>query len=328
MRAGAEPRTELTGLVGRMLATLALALVAGGIIFLLVACERPQDAKKVSLAEKLEAGRNAEVPLVSSLRVAVAAIISPYETFDAYRDLLRYLEERLGIPTELVQRESYQEINELIGQKKLEVAFICTGAYVEGRDSEGMELLVAPQVKGEPVYYSYIIAAAGASVRDLEDMRGMRFAFTDPLSNTGYLAPRYLLLEKDETVERFFQSTIFTHSHDRSIEAVAKGLVDGAAVDSLVYDALAETKPQLIAKLKIVARSPPFGIPPVVVPRELPSERKEQLRSLLLAMHADPTGKDILRRLGIDRFVQVDDSLYDRVREMLVRVRAQDMSGG
>lgn len=305
-----------------------LVMLVAGTLLLLAACERPPEAKKISLAEKLEAGKSPEVPLASSLRVAVAAIISPYETFDSYRDLLRYLEGRLGIPTELVQRESYQEINNLIGQKKLEVAFICTGAYVDGRDSEDMELLVAPQVKGEPVYYSYIITAAEAPFRDLEDLRGRRFAFTDPLSNTGYLAPRYLLLEKNERVERFFQSTIFTHSHDRSIEAVAKGLVDGAAVDSLVYDALAEARPQLIAKLKIIARSPPFGIPPVVVPRQLPSERKEQLRSLLLGMHDDPVGKEILRRLGIDRFVQVDDSLYDRVREMLDRVRAQDRKGG
>lgn len=310
----------------RVLAALLLALCLAGLSLPLAGCEQPREAKKISLAEKVATGAEEEVAAGNRLRVAVSAIISPRETFDSYRDLLGYLQQRLGIPTELVQRETYQEVNELIGQRKLEVAFICTGAYVEGREAQNMELLVAPEVKGEPVYYSYIITEARANIQNLEGLRGKRFAFTDPLSNTGYLAPRYLLQQKNETPGLFFQKTIFTHSHDRSIEAVAKGLVDGAAVDSLVYDALAESNPQLIAQLRIVDKSPPFGIPPVVVPRELPYARKEQLRSLLLAMHEDPEGKEILGRLKIDRFVRVDDSLYDRVREMLARVRDQEMN--
>ena len=240
--------------------------------------------------------------------------------------MLKYLEKRLGTTTELIQRETYQEVNELIGKRKLEMAFICTGAYVEGRDTQNMELLVVPVVKGEPVYYSYVIASAQAKIQGLEGLRGKSFAFTDPLSNTGYIAPRYLLLQRKETPEGFFRKTIFTHSHDRSIEAVAKGLVDGAAVDSLVFDAMGETNPQLIAQLEIIDKSPPFGIPPVVVPKELPFARKEQLREILLAMHDDPEGKEILRKLKIDRFVQVEDSLFDSVREMFEKIRVHDLN--
>lgn len=238
----------------------------------------------------------------------------------------QYLEKRVGIPAELIQRETYQEVNELIGRRKLEMAFICTGAYVEGRDTQNMELLAAPVVKGEPVYYSYIITSAQAKIQGMEGLRDKRFAFTDPLSNTGYLAPRYLLLQRNETPEQFFQKSIFTNSHDHSIEAVAKGLVDGAAVDSLVYDAMAEANPQLISQLKIIEKSPPFGIPPVVVPKELPYARKEQLREILLAMHDDIEGKEILRKLKIDRFVRVEDSLYDSIREMFAKVRDQDLN--
>jgi len=188
-----------------------------------------------------------------------------------------------------------------------------------------MELLVAPVVNGSPVYYSYIITAAQAPIREIEGLRGKVFAFTDSLSNTGYLAPRYLLLKRNETVEGFFRKTIFTHSHDRSVEAVVKGLVDGAAVDSLVYDALAEAEPQLIAQLRIIDKSPPFGIPPVVVPKELSSNLKLQIQGILLAMHDDPEGREILRRLKIDRFIPVEDSLYDSVREMFDKVRIHDL---
>ena len=49
-----------------------------------------------------------------SLRVAVAAMISPKETSGYYRDLLEYLGERTGKQVSLVQRKTYTEINELL----------------------------------------------------------------------------------------------------------------------------------------------------------------------------------------------------------------------
>lgn len=314
----------LRGLSRVLLTALQLALLCSCCI-LLLGCEEPREVKKISLAEKVAPGNEQNQAAGSRLRVAVSAILSPRETFDSYRDMLKYLEKRLGTPTELIQRETYQEVNELIGKRKLEMAFICTGAYVEGRDTQDMELLVVPVVKGEPVYYSYVIASAQAKIQGLEGLRGKSFAFTDPLSNTGYIAPRYLLLQKNERPEGFFLKTIFTHSHDRSIEAVAKGLVDGAAVDSLVFDAMGETNPELIAQLEIIDKSPPFGIPPVVVPKELPFARKEQLREILLAMHDDPEGREILRKLKIDRFVRAEDSLFDSVREMFEKIRVHDL---
>lgn len=313
------------GLPRHLLAALQLVLISSCCLLLLVGCEEPREVKKVSLAEKITPMSEQNGSPGGRLRVAVSAIISPRETFDSYRDMLKYLEKRLGTPTELIQRETYQEVNELIGKRKLEMAFICTGAYVEGRDTQNMELLVVPLVKGEPVYYSYIIASAQAKIQGLEGLRGKSFAFTDPLSNTGYIAPRYLLLQKKETPEEFFQKTIFTHSHDRSIEAVAKGLVDGAAVDSLVFDAMVETNPQFVAQVEIIDKSPPFGIPPVVVPKALPLARKDQLREILLAMHDDPEGREILRKLKIDQFIRVEDSLYNSVREMIEKIRVHDL---
>ncbi|MHB8810963.1 MAG: substrate-binding domain-containing protein [Desulfobulbaceae bacterium] len=326
MQPGKGVLSGLRDLSRYLLAVLQLALLSSCCLLLLIGCEEPREVKKISLAEKVAPGNEQNQTAGSRLRVAVSAIISPRETFDSYRDMLKYLEKRVGTPAELIQRETYQEVNDLIGKRKLEMAFICTGAYVEGRDTQNMELLVVPVVKGETVYYSYIIAPAQAKIQGLEGLRGKSFAFTDPLSNTGYIAPRYLLLQRNETAEGFFRKTIFTHSHDRSIEAVAKGLVDGAAVDSLVFDAMVETDPQLAAQVEIIDKSPPFGIPPVVVPKELPFARKEQLREIMLAMHDDPEGKEILRTLKIDRFVRGEDSLYDSVREMFEKISGHDLN--
>jgi len=62
------------------------------------------------------------------LRVAVAAVISPEGTVDSYRPLLNYLGTKLGRPIELVQRRTYAEVNDLIRDGKVDLAFVCTRA--------------------------------------------------------------------------------------------------------------------------------------------------------------------------------------------------------
>lgn len=43
-----------------------------------------------------------------------------------------------------------------------------------------MELLVAPEVRGETVYYSYIIVPSDSPAQRFADLRGLTFGFTDP----------------------------------------------------------------------------------------------------------------------------------------------------
>jgi len=275
---------------------------------------KPGDVLDVSLEEPRVA---AEQPLKEEpLRIAVAAMTSPKSTFEHYQDILEYIGARLDRPVELVQRETYQEVNDLIEQGQLDMAFVCTGAYIEGHERFGMEILAAPIVYGEPVYYSYIVVASDSAATDLADLRGTTFAFTDPISNTGTLVPTYLLGQMGETPDTFFDQYMYTYSHDRSIHAVADGLADGAAVDSLIYDYMAATDDPAIVGTRVLATSDPYGIPPIVVHPDLDPGLKQQLRSVLLEMHADPVGRSILSSIKIDRFEVIEDSAYDSVREM------------
>ncbi|MBI3361933.1 MAG: PhnD/SsuA/transferrin family substrate-binding protein, partial [Chloroflexi bacterium] len=113
----------------------------------------------------------------------------------------------------------------------------------------------------------------------------------------------------------------FTYSHDNSIRAVASKLVDGAAVDSLVYEALLASNDNLRTQTRILEKSPPFGMPPVVVHPALNADLKAQLRAALLQMDADAQGRAALAPLRIDRFVIVDDRAYDSIRDMARVVR-------
>lgn len=280
-------------------------------------CSRPSQYKKIDLTN-LEPAEPASViePSKTTLRVAIAGVVSPVETLRTYEELVSYFGQQLHQPVEIVQRGTYAEINDLIRSRYVDFAFVCSLAYVVGYSEFDMELLVVPEVNGESVYYSYLIVPAGSKAKGLEDLRGKRFAFTDPLSNSGRLAPTYRLYQMGETPDSFFGKYIFTYSHDNSIRAVAENLVDGAAVDSLVYDYLINHEPAIAAKTKIIEKSEPFGIPPVVVNPALNQEIKARLRGLFLNMHQDETGRSILSSLPINRFVIGNNSAYDMIREM------------
>lgn len=212
------------------------------------------------------------------------------------------------------------EINDLVREGNVTLAMVCTNPYVEGQEDFGMQALVVPEVNGEAVYYSYLIVPQDSPATGLADLRGKTFAFTDPLSNSGRLVIVYQLALLNETSESFFARYIFTYSHEHAIKAVADGLVDGAAVDSLIYDYLSAIEPERVANTKIIARYGPFGANPVVIPPGLDSDTAARLQELLLQMHQDPEGQPILKALGIDRFVLPDDTAYDSVREMRLRI--------
>ena len=260
---------------------------------------------------------------ITSLKIAVSAMISPTETIVYYEDLLEYISKKTNHPIELVQRETYEEINDLVESQYLDAAFVCSGAYIDGREKFGMELLVAPVVKGKPVYYSYIIVPIDSGATSFEDLRGKKFAFTDEMSNSGKLSPTYMLALINETPDSFFSGYIFTYSHDKSIEAVAKGLVDGAAVDSLIWDYNSAKNPIYTNKTKIISKSQPYGIPPIVVHPDTNPDFKIELQNILLTMHEDPEGADILKQINIDKFTITNERVYDSIYEMREFAEAQ-----
>ncbi len=293
-----------------ILITIALCLT------LLTGCSEKDSPEKISLEKREPIKTVQDKEQDESIRIAVGGMITPREGFAYYKRFLDYIEERLDTNVDFVDREDYAEINMLIKSGKVDAAFVCGGPYVDGHDEFGMELLVAPEAYGECVYYSYIIVHKDSPINNLEGLRGKDFAFTDPMSNSGKLAPTYMLGMINETPESFFNKFIFTKSHDRSIKVVAEGIVEGAAVDSLIWEYAQRINPEFSSQTKIIKKSPPYGIPPVVVKAEMDPVLKQKLKDIFLSAHDTPEGREILKGMMIDRFVEIEDGAYDSIRDM------------
>ncbi|MBI4963765.1 MAG: phosphate/phosphite/phosphonate ABC transporter substrate-binding protein [Desulfomonile tiedjei] len=309
-------RLRSTALVQAHRRQMQIPLIIISFLFL-AGCTSDGDSRLVDFGKTIDVARP-ETPSTDSkhLRVAVAAMISPKETFVHYREMLEYIGEKLNREVLLVQRKTYGEINELLGKGEIDFAFLCSGPYALEKDKYGLELLATPEINGSHFYHAYLMVNERSSFKDLEDLRGKTFAFTDPDSNTGRLVPTNWLEELGERPETFFGQTIYTYSHDNSIMAVAKGMVDGASVDGLIWDFYNRRNPAITNSTRVIRKSAPYGTPPLVASKNLPAEAKGQIRKLLFSMHQDVKGRRILDQLMIDRFIEPSDDWYEGIREM------------
>lgn len=263
---------------------LFLCLIA--ILPFLSACGRDADTPVVDFSKTVSFEKPQHNPEEGfpTIKMAVGAMISPRETFVHYGEMLAFIGRKTGKTPEFIQRKTYGEINELLGRGGIDIAFICSRPFASGRKTYGLEPLAVPITAGRHFYESYLIVKNEA-FRSLQALKGRTFAFTDPESNTERLVPSYWLAQMGESPESFFDKFIYTYSHDNSILAVSRGLVDGAAVDSLIWEHYSNTNPAFTASTRVIKRSESYPIPPIVASRHLSQEARRQVETVLLTMH-------------------------------------------
>ena len=300
----------------------------GLVVLLLVvpACGRGEEGVPVSLRE----GDATPAPTAKGsdeLRVGIGCMFSASATVDLYGSLVEELGRQTGQRGVTVLRADYKQINDLLEQGRLDCAVVCTGAYLAGRSQFGMETLVVPVFGGTPTYRSIILVREDSGIARLEELQGKKFAFVDPLSNTGCAYPKRRILDMGRTPEEFFHYQ-YTHAHDKSIEAVRRGLVDGAAVDELVFKHLEAWKPEAVEGLKVIERSPPFGAPPVVISPLTSDSRRAALRQAFLDLRGTERGESILEALRIDRFMTPPAGLYESAEAQAEAIRKHTKKQG
>jgi phosphate/phosphite/phosphonate ABC transporter binding protein len=256
-----------------------------------------------------------------TLRVIVSSMISPKETRIYYQDLFTFMSKKLNYSIEFLQRKTYKEVNDLLVNNEVDLAIICSGAYIDKSANNKIEILTVPVVDGKPYYQSFIIVNKDSKINTFSELNNKKFAYTDPISNTGTLYAKWLIKNMDKNVDCYFSNTVYSYAHDISMQLVAKGIVDGASVDGLIFNYIKKHNPERVQNLKIIKKSELFGIPPVVVPNKLDSDLKIKLQNLFLNIDKDSFGKSILNKISIDKFIKGKDSNYDKIRMMSSEIK-------
>jgi phosphonate transport system substrate-binding protein len=259
--------------------------------------------------------RGAHAATSRTVRIGVTAVF-PDDEIGLLRVWQRWLEARLQRPIEFVTRSSYREISDLIRSSRLDFAWVCGYPYVRYRNE--LRLVAVPIWQGRPLYRSYIIVPADdRHTQDLLALRGRVFAYSDPDSNSGHLYPRYALIRGAQDPDTFFSRTFYTWAHRLVVRAVAEGVAQGGAVDGYVYDMVATLQPALVARTRVVQRSPYFGHTPFVARGDIEPDEEQAFFDALAAMASDARGQELLRSMQLDGFARGNGALFDSIAEMM-----------
>lgn len=260
-------------------------------------------------------GKSDERPIL----IALASVLSPHETITYYRQIADYVSKKTGRQAILVQRKTYAEVNMLLANGDIDIAFLSTGAYSSYRGMNEIELFVMAEHEGNTLYTPEIIVHKDSNITTISDLENKVFAFTDPLSYSGHMVMEDYLRQKDTDPEKFFKRYFYTYSHDKSLWAVATKVTDGAIFDSQIYEYAKIKTPEIANKVRIIASMPPVPTGPVVISKKINAEQKEQLRQIFLTMHEDPEVAVAMQHLVIDRFVIPTPELYEPLRKLYDR---------
>ncbi len=225
-----------------------------------------------------------------------------------------YLRAALGQPIRWVQFSNYSQIVDALRGARLDLAWICGYPYV--RERSHLELVCVPLWRQKPLYQSYLIVDRASGIRTVSDLPGRVFAYSDPLSNSGFIYPQFYLRSRGLDPTRIFRKSFFTYSHRHVVDAVSQGLAEAGAVDGYIWEALAELAPSTVAQTRILERSPDFGFPPFVAPRATPATLIKRFADALAAMPSTEAGRAVLAELRLDGFTAASPTLFDGIARM------------
>lgn len=246
-----------------------------------------------------------------------------------------YLSQRLEARVSFVSRDQYQAVHDLLFNGQIDAAWTCGYPFV--RFHSQLQLLAVPLYQGQPLYQSYLIrpltrkaGGKGGSrgkvgVRGWADMSGRVFAYSDPLSNSGWLVAQGEFAAA-RIGPRDLKRTFFAHGHRNVADAVASHLADAGSIDGYVWETMRLQGMPGAMQTEVIWKSRPHGFPPLVTAADTALPKLEVLRQSLLGMPNDEAGRALLKSLNLDGFIAGQPGIFDSIRQLARSVPGSGVS--
>jgi hypothetical protein len=230
-----------------------------------------------------------------------------------WRRLLGAVIEHAGMDIQLLEHTEPAPIDELWQRSDKAAVFMCGLPF--SRSDPRPELIAAPvpsprEFGGLPQYWSEFVVRKDSAFQSIEDTLGGRIALTVPDSQSGCLAALYYLMKVRDKFPLYREVITPQITPLGALSAVIEGAADVAPIDSYAYCLLQKYRWDLTSKIRIVGRTDPTPIPPLVASRP----GFEALQTAFLEAHRIGTIAPLMAGLLLERFVRPDPASYDALR--------------
>ena len=252
----------------------------------------------------------------------VSGVIVNSNSGKKIEDFVAMIEKKTGYALKPYYVNSYQRLSDTLLDKPDSLAWTCGAPYVHDAKKHGQQLIAIPLYKGVPIYYSYIVARKSSKADKLLDFKNKIFVYSDNRSNSAYVAPSALLKDAGYNISDFFRVKIHSGVHEKSIEALYRGLADVGAIDEYVWDEYTKSKPKIKNKLHVIQKIGPFAFTPIVAGSGVDKRTVKKIQKALVDM-SDAEYQKFKNDFDMDGFVVKDPSFYDSIRANMHKIDAK-----
>lgn len=242
-----------------------------------------------------------------------------------WKPFVDYLSAELGV--EVVFRNSleYAAIIEGLNAGNVHLANLGAAAYATAHfvtDGNVEAIATNSRLDGSLGYHSTVVARKDSGIASLADLEGKKFAFNEPNSTSGYLAPSFYFRQAGMMEKGWFADTAFAGGDEAAMLAVANGTYDATATwynsadnnNLTVIEGKGFIEP---GTLQIVWVSPVIPNGPFTVRADLPAEMKADIREALINVKVrDPAAFEAMSAGNFGDVVEANHEMYLDVIEI------------
>ncbi|MCU1280524.1 MAG: Phosphonate transporter phosphate-binding periplasmic component [bacterium] len=257
-----------------------------------------------------------------ALRLAVSRSNGGPALLDGARQFATALGQRLGLPVEVSVTYDYATLLKTLVGNGAELAWM--PPLIHARAAALGARLVALSQRGGQLGYRSAIVVASERFGSVRDLVGVRAAWVDRASSSGYVFPRLHLLAAGLDPVATFASERFYGSATSACRAVAGGEADvtacflGAAQDRAAAQGEVERTVKAGAALRVLDVTAMIPADGFVVAPAVDDERCKALRTALTQMHVGVEGAGALQALlQAERLVRAPDDVVRDLRRLV-----------
>jgi phosphonate transport system substrate-binding protein len=248
------------------------------------------------------------------LRVSAIPDEAPTELQRKFKPLADYLQKETGMEVRFTPVTDYAAVVEGLANNKIDMAWLGGFTFVQAklRTSGGAQPIV--QRAEDANFTSKFIVPADSPARSLADLKGKTFAFGSASSTSGHLMPRFFLKREGIDADRDFKAVAFSGAHDATVAFVASRRADAGVLNASVWDKLVEMKNPNVARVRVLATTPPYVDYNWTVRPGLDAALTKKLSEAFLKLDpAKPEHKEIMALQRASKFVPTQASSYDGI---------------
>ncbi len=258
------------------------------------------------------------------LIVASTPWYSPKMLKKYYQPLMEHLGKQLGMTVTFRITKDYSELGDRILKKTVDIGMFSPNAYVQAKNKIPQLQYLATSIKKDSTgvlrtyYKGVILCKKSSGIKNLEDLKGKRFGFTDRQSASGYVYPSLLLRKNKIIPETYFANVFWLKKHDKIITALTKNAIDaGATWDGNLVKA--QKKHGVIFHVLLSTRPIPLGA--IAAGSHVPERDFHRIQQALATVTPNSEVIRKMKKIGFpfEGYRIKSDQYYDIVREAFLK---------